>query len=383
MSKKIVTSSSGFIKNLALNTYRHSLNKEMRIKNQKKGLLMKISQTNNKRSKALDEILTESDNLNKMKAKSSAKIDTTPTRSEEEFLKKFRDTSTKGPNHSIAENRKNHLTNFLSDYILNGFQSGLFIKPDLYEFNKKQNTRKDPNGFVKNKYEFELSKIDLMSDLTALKIYWYISGDTEIDNEIDNYLDKCLKGQIRSTLTNERILNYVPKIVFVKDSAKLKLEKLDEYLMKIKIDLDREDTEAKNAQSYNEPPSSEGETEDFHQKKTRTAAAEKKLKSVDNLYGVDFTRLLESIRKSTGEQVPWSQSQQSAMSDTSLVPVTSTKNNELEVSKQVEEAAKRKFENSLKAFQINKRLQHQRLSRSTFLKLAQIQYEEYRENESN
>ena len=254
----VIGSSSGLtVTKLALDVYKRVLAKEMKQRNMKKGLLIKIYEANSKRSGALDEILTESDQLNNMRAKAERDAnmagtrDAPTTQSEEEFLKKFRDMPKGGPTHSIAETRKNHLTNFLSEYILNAFQSGLFVKPELTEFFTTWKSTDDVHGFAKNKYDFEISNVELMADLSALKIHWMISGVPEIDTEVECYLEKCLSGQIRSTLTNERVLNYVPRVVFVRDETKVKLEQLDEQLMKIKIDLEKSapTNETSNAQN--------------------------------------------------------------------------------------------------------------------------------------
>lgn len=94
----------------------------------------------------------------------------------------------------------------------------------------------DSNGFVKNEYLFELTDVELLTDLTKLRIFWSISGIEELDLEIENSLEKRLKNQIRSHLTNQRVMNYVPTVEFVRDNSKVLADKLDEYLMKIKIE---------------------------------------------------------------------------------------------------------------------------------------------------
>ena len=239
------SSSGPGVKTLVVNIYKNFLDKQMKDRNRKQALLHKIYDKNLKRTKALDDVLTESDNLNKMKKKIAvdpasfaAASATSSTKSEQEFLEKFLNMPKGRPTHSIAENRRNHLTNFLSDYILNGFESGLFVKPVISDFNiDTKADQTDSNGFVKNKYEFEISQIELMADLTALKIKWFISGNKKLDEEIEKFLEKCLKTQIRSTLTNERVISYVPEIVFIRDESKIILEKLDEHLLKIKTEL--------------------------------------------------------------------------------------------------------------------------------------------------
>ena len=227
-----ITSSSGLgVKKLALNVYQNLLDKTMKEKLKKQSLLHKIYDANSKRSEALDQALNEADHVNRTKKKMnnnpSCAASSSTTRSEEEFLEKFRNMSKSGPKHGIAEIRKNHLTNFLSDYILNGFESGLFVKPSLSDFQLS-------SASSQSKYEFEVSHVELMADLTALKIHWLISGSPEIDDETERFLQKCLKTQIRSTLTNERIISYVPNIVFVRDATRVMLEKLEENLTKLR-----------------------------------------------------------------------------------------------------------------------------------------------------
>ena len=369
-----ITSSSGLgLKKLTLNIYRNMLEKEMRQRTRKQALLHKIYDANSKRTKALDDVLTESDNLNKMKRKvasdptSAAAVNATnPTKSEQEFLEKFRNMPKGGPTHSIAVSRKNHLTNFLSGYILNGFESGLFEKPDCVS---QSESRIDSNGFVKNKYAFEVSHVELKADMTALKIHWLISGCNELDNEIESFLEKRLKSQIRSTLTNERVLNYVPQIVFVRDANKVFLEKLDEHLIKIKIELEQE----KNKSGHEE--TSVNVVEETNVTQSQPKIKPKNL--VENVYGVEFGRLLESIKKSTTNvSETWSEK-----NDMTSLENKAKLDNDLAQLDEIKR--KEKFEADLKAFQINKRLQHQRMSKSAILKIAQIEFENYRDREAN
>ena len=358
------SSSGPGVKNLVVNIYKNLLDKQMKEKNRKQALLHKVYDKNLKRTKALDDVLTESDNLNKMKKKLAvdpasfaAASATSPTKSEKEFLEKFLNMPKGRPTHSIAENRRNHLTNFLSDYILNGFESGLFVKPVISDFNIDQI---DSNGYVKNKYEFEISHIELMADLTALKIKWLISGIKQLDEEIEKFLEKCLKTQIRSTLTNERVISYVPEIVFIRDESKIILEKLDEHLLKIKIELEQ----AENV-------------EEVEKEEMVLKVEEKKEKAktkVDNLYGVEFTRLLESIKKSTsnvGE--PWSEH--------SVISTNDKAKLDTDIALLDEMRRKEKFEADLRAFQINQRLKHQRLNKSAIMRIAQIEFENFRDKE--
>jgi ribosome-binding factor A len=328
--------SSGIAKQLMLNAYKRKLASEMKEKSRKKGLLVKVLSSNSKRSNTLVDILKESSNFSTLNAAKP---------SDDDFLKKFRTMPKGGPSHKIATSRAHHLSNFLTEYIINAFQSGLFSKPELAKFAKLNET--DSNGFSKNKYDFDVSNIELMPDLTSLKIHWLISGVAEIDAEVERFFEAKLKNEIRNKLASERVVNYVPPIVFVRDETNCLLDKLDEYLMRVKLDL--------------------AKMEDEHLVKEPVEQNSKglaKKKAVNNLYGVDFERLLETIKKdaSPAKSAGVEEKEKEEKSGGELA--------------MVEQSEKAKFESSLKAYRVNKALKRNRLSKSALLKISQLEFEE-------
>lgn len=249
-----------------------------------------------------------------------------------------------GPNHSIAKNRAHHLTKFLKQYLLNAFQTGYFEPPQIPE--KFQKETIDSNGFVKNKYLFELTDVELLTDLTKLKIFWSISGIEELDLDIENLLEKRLKNQIRSHLTNQRVMNYVPSIEFVRDNSKMLADKLDEYLMKIKIEND--ETTKENSSD------NEADTEINNEVSKRSENKDISLK-IDNLYGIDVTRLMNTIKKDS-DNVPWSP-------ETALLSINES-NQSLKLIDDNNQSEKRgKFQLDLKTYQIHQRMKHEKMSR--------------------
>ena len=334
--------SSGIAKQLMLNAYKRKLASELKEKSRKKGLLVKVLSSNSKRSNTLVDILKESSNFSTLN---------TAKPSDDDFLKKFRTMPKGGPSHKIATSRAHHLSNFLTEYIINAFQSGLFSKPELEKFEKMNET--DLNGFRKNKYEFDVSNIELMPDLTSLRIHWLISGVKEIDAEIERFFEAKLKNEIRNKLASERVINYVPPIVFVRDETNCLLDKLDEYLMKIKLDLAK----------------MEGEHNDIEEPVKKEAKENPndliKKKTVNNLYGVNFERLLETIKKDVGpaKSAEVEEKEKDDKSDGKQLMM-------------IEQSEKAKFESSLKAYRVNKALKSNRLSKSALLKITQLELEQ-------
>jgi len=311
-------------------------------KTKKKGELIKILNAHSKRSYKLVEILNESDSLNSRNNRVT----------DDEFLKKYNQMPKGGPTHSIAVNRAHHLTNFLNEYLINAFQSGHFQVPEFHDSNQTL----DSNGYFKDKYSFEISNVQLPTDLTKLKIYWLASGVEEIDLEIEKYLDKSLKSQIRSTLTNQRVMNYVPEVEFIRDNTKVLMDKLDEFLLKIKLE-----------QNFDEQSTTE---------EPNAAAATKKKEEptpkMNNLFGVDFNRLVDTIKKNS-DYTPWSENEQQSVELT-----TTTQTNDL---KPIDKTTQ--FAVNLKAFQINQRMKRQHLNKTTILKLDTIAYHESLQNNNS
>ena len=232
-----------------INFYQKQLGKALRQKRAKKGLLIKIMDANRKRSEVLDSILKESSNLDTLNM--AAKFASTQqheqqqqVKSDEEFLKKYYQTPKGGPKHSIAEARAHHLTSFLTEYVLNAFQSGAFLKPDVAAFKKEHKSSVDDHELD---YAFEISHVELLADLSALKIHWLNSGHDELDLFVENYLQKQLSAHIRQTLSNQRVMNYVPRVVFVRDPTNANMKKIDECLRQIKLENRQNDIEEENA----------------------------------------------------------------------------------------------------------------------------------------
>ena len=362
-------SSGKFIKNIVVDAWKKKIQSTLNEKNRKKGVLIKVMKSNYKRSNTLVEILKESDQLNSATrfgdasrpTGSTAKSTTGDTAnattsfgvSDEEFLKKYNQMPKGGPKHSIAAKRAHHLTNFLSDYLINAFQSGYFNVPDITQICSQTDTT-DSNGFVRDAYSFEITNIELPTDLGKLKIYWANSGVETVDVEIEKILNKTLRNQIRSTLTNERIMSYVPVVEFVRDNRKILMRQLDEQLMKIKIENEQQVAEEEVAAPVNETTEPPVEQNDKHL-------------NVDNLYGISFNHLMESIKKD-GEHKPWT-SDDKVEPDSALALAEENK------------AAADKFESSLKAFKINQRMKYKRMDKSVLLKLDTLAYHQSQQDD--
>ncbi|RNA14777.1 hypothetical protein BpHYR1_053583 [Brachionus plicatilis] len=321
------------LKRFVINAYEKRFQKELREKLAKKGLLTKVLDNNKKRTDSLIDILKESDNLNTLRSSPGLKT-------EEEYLAKFRNASHGGPKHSIAVNRAHHLTNFLSEYILNAFQSGRFDSPEIPA---EINTELDLNGFGKETFYFEISNVELMSDLSALRIYWYSSGNEKVNRIVEDFLEKKLKSQIRATLAGERIMNYVPKIVFLKDDSRFLINQLDNYLMKLNLETKDKSNEAEN----------------YPIDKNLTITTNN---NVNNLYGVNVDEVMECIKKGPSSQV-----------DDVCIPEPSENKPACTL-----EQSSSNFNSSLRAFEINRRMRRERLSKSTLHKLTQLEFEEFK-----
>ena len=89
--------SSDVAKRLVINAYRNQKEKELRDKFRKKGVLTKIVSANQKKSNVLVDILRESDSFNTMtsfsKSDQNATQATQQTNSNDDYLKKFRNTN--------------------------------------------------------------------------------------------------------------------------------------------------------------------------------------------------------------------------------------------------------------------------------------------------
>lgn len=246
-------SSSQLTKTLVINAAKIQLRAEIAEKKRKKGILTKLVTVNAHRTNALVEILSSTETQASLKKKSVSHSvhPLNHSVSDNTFLKKYYEAPKGGPNHSIAPNRAHHLTKFLRQYLLNAFQSGQFPQPHIPS--KFSVDRTDSNGHVRNKYSFAITDVELLADLTRLKIFWSASGDEELDLTIEQSLEAKLKNQIRIHLTSQRIMNYVPAVVFVRDYNKFMTDRLDEFLTKVKIETQTEEVQNKKDESEKPP----------------------------------------------------------------------------------------------------------------------------------
>lgn len=329
-----------------INAYKNRFDHELRAKSRKKGLLVKMINANKSRSNVLDEILKESNDLNTINNASSS----SRSASNDEYLKKFNTTMRGGPKHSIAQTRAHHLTNFLSDYIINAFQSGYFDSPEIEQLLN---------------FKFEISNVELMCDLSALKIHWLVSRDESVNVEVEKFLDKKLRTQVRNKLVEERVINYVPKVVFVRDESRVLVDILDEYLTKINLEENAKKQE-KNCE--------EKEEDDVVVVK-KDSSTDGKQSLVDNLYGVNFNKLVETIKKDANNR-EWKENE----NDERHVSTLGAHQNEPQKNTIMpHEEKSSSFSSSLKAFEIQRKQKWQKLSKSAFIRLSQIEFEEFRQ----
>jgi ribosome-binding factor A len=128
------------------------------------------------------------------------------------------------PLNKTAQIRAHHLTNFLYNYLINAIQSGTLDIDYLTSLNND----------LDKKFNFQISKIQLKSDLNYLYIYWFTSINDKLNERIEQiYLPK-LGNQIRYLLASNRVIGYVPPIKFIRDTSRAMLEQLDDYLKNIK-----------------------------------------------------------------------------------------------------------------------------------------------------
>jgi ribosome-binding factor A len=329
---------------------------------EKKGLLTKLAETKSRKSSSLEQILKES----------TAPTPTSSSQpSNDEYLRKFNTTTQGGPKHSIAVTRAHHLTNFLSEYIINAFQSGHFESPDLSE--PTEEVEKEGKRTAPARFLFEISKVELLSDLSALKIYWHTSAHEQVNVQVEKFLGKSLQGQIRSHLTEQRIISYVPRIVFVRDASRVLMAKLEEFIAK----MNKEDEQ--RAGREQEQPSLSSSVKN---------SAKLSRKLIDNMYGVSFSRLMETIKKDASfnewkvtkdvDEKKGEEKEASKVPPSSLA--TPDENNVINSSiAPSAEIAQKKFSAGLRALEINRRLKEKRVNKSSFMALGQIEMEMARE----
>ena len=98
------------------------------------------------------------------------------------------------------------------------------------------------------------------------------------------------------------------------------------------------------------------------------------IKLVNNIYGVDFNRLMDMIRKD-GANIEWKAPEAGNQLEKIQSQQTSLTHNLAQ--------DQAKFAASLKAFEINKRQKIEKIKKSTLSRLALIEFENSRENENN
>lgn len=222
-------------------------------------------------------------------------------------------------NNKTAQLRAHHLTNFLYNYLINSIQSGTLNIDYLID-----------NNEIRSKFNFQISKILLKSDLNYLYIYWFTSIDDTINKRIEDiYLPK-LGNQIRYLLTSNRVIGYVPPIKFIRDTSRAMLEQLDDYLKNIK----------QNEQDK------QVEEEDDDEKKQKSNDTNDGNSLITNIYGIDHNKILNQLNI----------------------------NDVIDDNKQEESndliKLKDKYEKSLKAFKIHNLLKKEKESKSVFMAMA-------------
>ena len=95
---------------------------------------------------------------------------------------------------------------------------------------------------------------------------------------------------------------------------------------------------------------------------------------MNNIYGVDFNRLMDMIRKD-GANIEWKAPEAGNQLEKIQSQQTSLTHNLAQ--------DQAKFAASLKAFEINKRQKIEKIKKSTLSRLALIEFENSRENENN
>ncbi|KAI5105785.1 putative ribosome-binding factor A, mitochondrial [Silurus meridionalis] len=78
-------------------------------------------------------------------------------------------------------------------------------------------------------YNVELTKVSLLADHTACRIYWKTSLSSNRDAQIQKLLDKCAP-RIRYLLVSQQILGSVPPLVFVLDKQYAALKEVENLL---------------------------------------------------------------------------------------------------------------------------------------------------------
>lgn len=241
------------LRRFLINNFKNHFQRELREKNSKKGLLAKVIKNNKKNTNCLVEILKDSDHLNTFK---NSFYQTT----EDEILLKFRNTNKNSQKFSISSNRTNYLSNFLRKFIINVIQSNYFENLD----------------FSNDNFFLEISNIQIMSDLSSIKIFWVTSENEKQNIYVENYLENNVKYKIRSVLFSEKVINFVPKILFIRDESNMLYDQIRLYLSNKNFDGKSNHEEISGVKQSN---------------------------TINDLYGINTDNMIEKIKNNTEHKI--------------------------------------------------------------------------------
>ena len=255
------SSSSSIARKIAFNFQRARDKQELIKKYGRQGKLIKFVQNRSKTNTQIDETL--SSHVEKYKFNGPAQIlSSSSTQSiYEELREKLSNLNLNKAYRRTATIRAHHLTNYLSNYIINAFQSGYIGR----ELNDKHPT-------------FQISRILLDADLRKLEICWLTTTDETANEDIEkNYLNR-LSSQIRHEIISNQIIGYMPPVVFTRDNSKMILEQLDDLLKIKEINKKTENSET-------------------------ATKSENQTKTANNVYGIDHDKLMSQIKPEITEVV--------------------------------------------------------------------------------
>ena len=265
-----------------------------------RGKLIKLVQNRSKLSTQIDETLNH--HVERFKFNGPAEILKSNSTITEELRIKLAKLKQPKETRKTALTRAHHLTNYLSNYIINMFQSG-YIGSEL-----------------NSKYPmFQISRVSLDADLKSLEISWLTTSDEKSNEDIEkNYLSR-LVGQIRHDIISNRVIGYMPPVVFIRDNSKMVLDQLENLLKISKIN---------KFENINKP------------KEEKTKA-----KTVNNVYGIDHDKLIKQI-KPEATQI------------------------EKVVKEEEKVDLKKKYDLTLKAMKINQKIKKEKINKSALLRLT-------------
>jgi hypothetical protein len=152
----------------------------------KVGKLTKMFDKSKPRSDKLVNILKDSSILNTIAYTNTPCPPTSDGQSNDEFLKSFQSMKLGGSIHPISKQRTHHLNNYLSNFIINIFQSGQIMNSSMTDHDYTSSCN---DGDADLKSIPEISRVELRSNLQTLSIHWLCSSDETI--VIFNFFDCC------------------------------------------------------------------------------------------------------------------------------------------------------------------------------------------------